>query len=177
MSSDPSVSSWLRGSAFFFAQGSFYYEGVEGLLYNLFGIFLLMWADFFDCTDGQLARLTGKKSRLGRILDGTAGFVWFIPIYLVLVWRFYQHHEIEFGWLGIEDTPENTLIATVIVFILGNISGFLGMGGQTRLADYYIQVQEVVCRLHEEAGEVNPRVPASVRSVETGIRHGRSDSC
>ncbi len=99
-----------------------------------------MWADFFDCTDGQLARLTGKKSRLGRILDGTAGFVWFIPIYLVLVWRFYQHHEIEFGWLGIEDTPENTLIATVIVFILGNISGFLGMGGQTRLADYYIQV-------------------------------------
>ena len=128
------------GSAFFFAQGSFYYEGVEGLLYNLFGIFLLMWADFFDCTDGQLARLTGKKSRLGRILDGTAGFVWFIPIYLVLVWRFYQHHEIEFGWLGIEDTPENTLIATVIVFILGNISGFLGMGGQTRLADYYIQV-------------------------------------
>ena len=125
------------GSAYFFAQGCYHYGGVEGLLYNLFGIFLLMWADFFDCTDGQLARMTGKKSRLGRILDGTAGFVWFIPIYLALVWRFYQHHEIEFGWLGIEDTPENTMIATIVVLILGNISGFLGMGGQTRLADYY----------------------------------------
>ena len=128
------------GSAYFFSQGCYHYGGVEGLLYNLFGIFLLMWADFFDCTDGQLARLTGKKSRLGRILDGTAGFVWFIPIYLALVWRFYQHHEIEFGWLGIEDTPENTMIATIVVLILGNISGFLGMGGQSRLADYYIQV-------------------------------------
>ncbi|MBR1504062.1 MAG: CDP-alcohol phosphatidyltransferase family protein [Prevotella sp.] len=128
------------GSAFFFAKGCFYYEGIEGLLYNLFAIFLLMWADFFDCTDGQLARLTGKKSRLGRILDGTAGFVWFIPIYLALVWRFYHHHEIEFSWLGISDTPENTMIATIVVFILGNISGFLGMGGQSRMADYYIQV-------------------------------------
>ena len=128
------------GSAYFFAQGSYHYGGIEGLLYNLFGFFMLMWADFFDCTDGQLARLTGKKSRLGRILDGTAGFVWFIPIYLALVWRFYQHHEIEFSWLGISDTPENTLIATIVVLILGNISGFLGMGGQSRLADYYIQV-------------------------------------
>ena len=56
------------GSAYFFAQGCYHYGGVEGLLYNLFGIFMLMWADFFDCTDGQLARMTGKKSRLGRIL-------------------------------------------------------------------------------------------------------------
>lgn len=32
------------------------------------------------------------------------------------------------------------MIATIVVLILGNISGFLGMGGQSRLADYYIQV-------------------------------------
>ncbi len=128
------------GSSLLFASGCYYYEGGVGLLYNLAAIFLLMWADFFDCVDGQLARLTGKKSPMGRILDGLAGFTWFVPIYLALDYRFYCHHEIEFGWLGIADTPENTMIATTIVFILSLISGFVGMGGQQRLADYYIQV-------------------------------------
>ena len=128
------------GSTYFFAHGSFYYEGVMGLVNNLIAIFLLMWADFFDCTDGQLARLTGKKSHVGRILDGIAGFVWFIPIYLGLVWRFYQHHDLEFSWLGISDTPEMTMIVTLIVLVLACISGFMGIGGQQRLADYYIQV-------------------------------------
>ena len=128
------------GSSLLFASGCYYYEGGLGLLYNLAAIFLLMWADFFDCVDGQLARLTGKKSPMGRILDGLAGFTWFVPIYLALDYRFYCHHEIEFGWLGIADTPENTMIATTVVFILSLISGFMGMGGQQRLADYYIQV-------------------------------------
>ena len=99
-----------------------------------------MVADIFDCTDGQLARLSGKKSRLGRILDGVAGFTWFIPIYHALVWRFYQHHDLEFAWLGIPDTQQNALIATAIVYALGIISGVAGLAGQQRLADYYIQV-------------------------------------
>ena len=127
-------------SAFFFASGSFYYEGSQGLLMNIIAILLLCLADIFDCTDGQLARMTGKKSRLGRILDGVAGFAWFTPIYVLLVYRFYQHHELEFAWLGISDTEQNALIATAIVFVLGLISGFVGLAGQQRLADYYIQV-------------------------------------
>ena len=126
-------------SAFFFACGSFYYEGTYGLVMNIIAILLLCLADIFDCTDGQLARMTGKKSRLGRILDGVAGFAWFIPIYHVLVYRFYIHHDIEFGWLGIENTEQNTIIATIIVYILGLISGIVGLAGQQRLADYYIQ--------------------------------------
>ncbi len=128
------------GSCVFFAHGCYHYEGGEGLLYNLIAFFLLVWADVFDCTDGQLARLTGKKSRLGRILDGVAGFVWFLPIYVALVVRFYHHHSIEFGWLGISDTPTNAAIATALVVVLTGISGFVGMAGQSRLADYYIQV-------------------------------------
>ena len=127
-------------SAWFFAQGSFYYGGTMGLVYNLIAIALLMAADILDCTDGQLARLTGKKSRIGRILDGIAGFTWFLPIYVLLVWRFWKHHTIEFGWLGIEDTPQNALIATAVVVVLGLIAGFAGMAAQGRLADYYIQV-------------------------------------
>ncbi len=127
-------------SAIFFACGSFYYSGWWGLGMNLIAIFLLMVADIFDCTDGQLARMTGKKSRLGRILDGVAGFTWFIPIYHGLVYRFYLNHDIEFSWLGIANTQENVLIATAVVYVLGVISGVMGIAGQQRLADYYIQV-------------------------------------
>lgn len=128
------------GSCLLFAHGCYYYEGMEGLVYNLIAMALLCFADVLDCTDGQLARMTGKKSPLGRILDGAAGFVWFVPIYLGLVYRFYLHHDLEFGWLGIENTPENTMIATGIVLVLSLISGFVGLSGQQRLADYYIQI-------------------------------------
>lgn len=128
------------GSCLLFAHGCYYYEGMEGLIYNLIAVALLCFADVLDCTDGQLARMTGKKSPLGRILDGAAGFVWFVPIYLGLVYRFYFHHDLEFGWLGIENTPENTMIATGIVLVLSLISGFVGLSGQQRLADYYIQI-------------------------------------
>jgi hypothetical protein len=111
-----------------------------GLLLNIIAIVLLMIADILDCTDGQLARMTGKKSRLGRILDGVAGFTWFVPIYHALVWRFYLHHDLEFSWLGIADTQQNAIIATVIVYVLGLWSGIVGIAGQQRLADYYINV-------------------------------------
>jgi hypothetical protein len=127
-------------SAIFFGCGSFYYGGTMGLVYNVIAIVLLMIADVLDCTDGQLARLTGKKSRIGRILDGVAGFAWFIPIYHVLVWRFYNHHELEFSFLGIPDTEQNVLIVTAVVYVLGLIAGIAGLAGQQRLADYYIQV-------------------------------------
>ncbi len=128
------------GSCLWFAHGSYYYEGVQGLLFNIVAILLLCLADVLDCTDGQLARMTGKKSRLGRILDGMAGFTWFIPIYLALVYRFYLHHDLEFGWLGLDDTSQNVLIATAVVLVAAVISGFAGISGQQRLADYYIQV-------------------------------------
>ena len=126
-------------SAYFFAQGSFYYCGSKGIWANIIAFILLMIADLLDCTDGQLARLSGKKSRLGRILDGVAGFTWFGPIYACLIYRFYVHHDIEFNWLGIENNEQNTLIATAVVLVLGLVSGIRGLAGQQRLADYYIQ--------------------------------------
>ncbi len=128
------------GSTFFFACASWYYAGMHGLLMNIIAILLLCLADIFDCTDGQLARMTGKKSQLGRILDGVAGFAWFVPIYHGLVYRFYCHHDLEFQLMGIADTPENVWIATAVVYALGIWSGIAGLAGQQRLADYYIQV-------------------------------------
>ena len=127
-------------AAIFFGCGSWYYSGTWGLWMNIIAILLLCLADIFDCTDGQLARMTGKKSRLGRILDGVAGFVWFLPIYHALVYRFFLHHDIEFAWLGIENNETNTWIATLVAWALGWISGLSGLAAQQRLADYYIQV-------------------------------------
>ena len=127
------------GSSLFFASGSFYYAGITGLLLNIVAILLLCVADVLDCADGQLARISGKKTRLGRILDGVAGFTWFLPIYVVLVWRFYVHHDLEFSWLGLSDTPQTVLWATVAAFFLALASGIYGIAGQQRLADYYIQ--------------------------------------
>ncbi len=149
------------GSCVFYAHGSYYYEGTHGLILNAIAVLLLLWADIFDCTDGQLARMTGKKSRMGRILDGMAGFVWFIPIYHALVYRFYNHHSIEFGWFGIPDTQENTIIATAVVYALALLSGFLGMGAQQRLADYYIQIHLFFLK-----GEVGSELDNSAKQRE-----------
>ncbi len=127
-------------SCFFFAHGSYHYEQCAGLWLNIIGILLLFWAYVYDCTDGQLARMTGKKSKLGRILDGAAGYAWYIPIYAALIYRFYNHHDLEFGWLGIADSNTATLVATLVVFALAAVSGIICLAGQQRTADYYIQV-------------------------------------
>lgn len=149
------------GCAVFFGCSSYYYGGTMGLAYNLIAVFLLMVADILDCTDGQLARLTGKKSRVGRILDGVAGFTWFTPIYVAMVYRFYLHHDLEFGWLGIADTPVNVAIATTVVFFLGVAAGIFGIAGQQRLADYYIQVHLFFLK-----GEKGSELDNSVRQKE-----------
>ncbi len=54
---------------------------------NIVGMLLLIWANTYDSADGQLARMTGQKSPLGRILDGFCGDVWFITIYAAISLR------------------------------------------------------------------------------------------
>ena len=54
---------------------------------NIIGMALLVWANSFDSADGQLARMTGNYSRVGRILDGIAGDLWFISIYAAICFR------------------------------------------------------------------------------------------
>ena len=127
-------------SAFFFAHGSYRTEGMDGLVCNIIAVLLLAWANFYDSADGQLARMTGQKTRLGRILDGAASEVWFIPIYLGLVWRFYRHHGMEFRWLGIEDNVANVLTVTLVLLFLVLYSGFGCHSRQCGLADYYRQI-------------------------------------
>ncbi len=65
--------------------GYFFYQ--DSLMLNACGILMLVLANILDCVDGQLARLTGIKSAIGRILDGIAGDIWFACIYVAFALR------------------------------------------------------------------------------------------
>ncbi|MDR2765536.1 MAG: CDP-alcohol phosphatidyltransferase family protein [Tannerella sp.] len=68
----------------FVGAGSGYLFYFNKWTYSLAGILLLILANILDCVDGQLARLTERKSEIGRILDGVAGDIWFILVYVAL---------------------------------------------------------------------------------------------
>lgn len=75
-----------------------YFYFPYSIKYALLGILFLIAANILDCVDGQLARLTGIKSEIGRVLDGFAGDIWFLFIYIAFIHR----SNIEFStWLFI----------------------------------------------------------------------------
>lgn len=102
--------------------------GMTGMTCNIIAVILLVWANHYDSADGQLARMSGKKTQLGRILDGVAADVWYISIYVCLAYRMYDdplpfsNSMLTFGWGGL---------------ILCVLSGFVGHIYPCRLADYY----------------------------------------
>lgn len=90
----------------------------SSLWINVVGMLLLVWADWLDCADGQLARMTGQKTLIGRILDGFGGDLWFFCIYLGIAVRLTP----EFG---------------VWIWLLVMVAGFCCHARQCALADYY----------------------------------------
>lgn len=97
----------------------------NNLWINIGGVILLVWADSFDSADGQLARMTGQYSRLGRILDGLSGEIWFCAIYVAICLR--ENHTSHFFM---------THLWAIWIFAL--ITGFFH-GIQAAMADYYRQ--------------------------------------
>lgn len=90
----------------------------QDLWLNVIGMLLLIWANHYDSADGQLARMTGKKTIWGRILDGFAGDVWFFSIYFFISLRL---------------TPT----WGIWIWLLCAFAGFICHGKQCALADYY----------------------------------------
>ena len=100
----------------------FYFDNIW---WNLLGVLLLVWADSYDSADGQLARMTGQYSRIGRILDGVSGDLWFASIYIAICLRenvtsefFMAHH-----W---------------VIWVMAVVTGICH-GVQAAMADYYRQ--------------------------------------
>ena len=92
----------------------------DNIWINILGIFLLIWANTYDSADGQLARMTGQKSDLGRMLDGACGEFWFVSIYFAIILRLQP----EWGWW---------------ILVLALITGY-SHSKQAGMADYYRNV-------------------------------------
>jgi len=104
----------------------FYYTD---LWHNIAGILLLMFANFCDSTDGQMARLTGKKTLIGRVLDGFSGDVWFFCIYFALCLR-----------MAPQLIPGTQIHWSWGIWALAIIAGVMCHSPQSSLADYYRQI-------------------------------------
>ena len=97
-------------SAFFFAH--------DDLRYNIIGMLLLIWANWYDCADGQLARMTGQRTLVGRVLDGFGGVCWFFCIYIAIAIRLYP-------------------VWGVYIILIVLWAGFFCHSRQCGIADYY----------------------------------------
>lgn len=87
---------------------------------NVWGIVLWVIADTLDSVDGQLARMTNHKSKVGRILDGLGGNIMFLSIYIHLFARMVVTYDIGWPW-----------------FLLVVLAGGASHSIQSSLADYY----------------------------------------
>ena len=96
--------------------GYFFY--FNDLKMNLIGMLLLVWANWYDCADGQLARMTNQRTLVGRLLDGLGGEIWFLSIYVALAMRL----DDIYGWW---------------IWLLLSFTGFYCHARQAALADYY----------------------------------------
>ena len=123
----------------------------DNLTYNLIGILLLVTANILDCVDGQLARLTGIKSKIGRILDGIAGEIWFTLIYVFLALRL--THAYGTAWF----------------FIPATLSGLSHMI-QANITDYY-KTLHLFFESKEKGKEFQNReqISAQQRKMKTGF--------
>ncbi|MDD2799517.1 MAG: CDP-alcohol phosphatidyltransferase family protein [Bacteroidales bacterium] len=104
-------------SIFFGVFAGYHFYSTE-ITVNAFGVLLLIIANILDCVDGQLARLTGIKSKIGRILDGFAGDLWFLSVYFFISLRLMNE-----GW-------------PIYIFIVAILSAF-SHSRQAAIADYF----------------------------------------
>lgn len=106
----------------------FYFPDMK---HTIIGILLLMWANHYDSCDGQLARMTGKKTRWGRMLDGFAGDLWFFAIYVAICLRLTKE-PLPFG-IG----SDNNMVWGIYIWVIGFVSGIICHSRQCTIADYY----------------------------------------
>lgn len=99
------------------------------LSYNIWGIILMMFSNFCDSTDGQLARLTGKKTLVGRVLDGFSADVTFFCVYVALALRMME-----------QPMPGTDMTWGIWIWVLAFMAGIMSHSPQCLLSDYYRQI-------------------------------------
>lgn len=110
--------------------------------WTVLGILMLMLANFLDSADGQLARMTGKKTLWGRLLDGFAGDLWFASIYIFIALRL-TDEPMPFGggrnW-------------GIWIWIIMLVSGGVFHSRQAGISDYY---RNIYLLFHGDHSELN----------------------
>jgi hypothetical protein len=101
---------------------------------NVIGFVLFIVSDIFDSADGQLARLRGTSTRLGRVLDGTSDSLRFINLYFHLIYRLIHAG---FWWpgaflLGMAAGLAHTYQAAAVDFVR-NAFLYIGIGNKGEL--------------------------------------------
>ena len=99
------------------------------LEYNIWGVVLMMLSNFCDSTDGQLARLTGKKTLVGRVLDGFSADVTFFCVYFALSMR-----------MMTELIPGTDVTWGPWIWVMAFMAGIMSHSPQCLLSDYYRQI-------------------------------------
>ena len=125
--------------------------------WTVLGIIMLMLANFLDSADGQLARMSGKKTLWGRLLDGFAGDLWFASIYIFLALR-----------LTFEPMPfGGGRIWGIWIWVLEFVSSVLFHSRQAGLADYY---RNIYLLFHGDNAELNDSRELAAEQASTSWR-------
>ncbi|MHB9056061.1 MAG: CDP-alcohol phosphatidyltransferase family protein [Paludibacteraceae bacterium] len=138
-------------SIFVGVAGGIFWFYPYNITFAVLGILSLVAANILDCVDGQLARLTGIKSEIGRILDGIAGDIWFAAVYIAFAYRL----NIQF----------DTWIFTPVIFI----SAYSHLN-QAAMTDYYKTLH--LFFISKEKGkefESSADIKERLKSMPTGI--------
>ena len=110
--------------------------------WTVLGIIMFMMANFLDSADGQLARMTGKKTLWGRLLDGFAGDLWFASIYIFLALRLTDQP------MPLGGGP----VWGIWIWVIMLVSGGVFHSRQAGLADYY---RNIYLLFHGDHSELN----------------------
>jgi hypothetical protein len=134
----------------------------------LAGVGLLFLHGIFDSADGQLARLTGRTSELGRLLDGVAGYVTHTAAYLgivagvvsrgggwgILAWaaaaglftaihaQMYDYHRTAYAAIVVKGIPSRSWPAAGPRHLPGIVAAYEAV--QRRLAGWHPQVESLI---------------------------------
>lgn len=132
---------------------AFYFSN---LWINIIGMLLLIWANSFDSADGQLARMTKQYSRLGRILDGLSGDIWFATIYVAICLR--------------ENATSGFFMAHPwVIWTVAVITGVCH-AKQAAMADYYRQFHLYFLK-GEQGSELDNSAELKARLAELSWKH------
>ena len=118
--------------------GLFYFQ--DNIKLTILGGLLVIWAGVLDSSDGQLARMTGQSSEIGRVIDGFIDNMVFIACYLGGTFYFLP----TYGWwiilIGLASAYAHSYKAALYEFYK---SEYLLLVGKSEAGYIALQVDEI----------------------------------